>query len=81
MEWIALDATVIQTQAKPLERGKKEAKKPKRSAGLGTASAPKSMHIVDALGLSVRFALGPGQQNDRDPHDLIDGLQVKQLLR
>lgn len=37
--------------------------------------------VVDALGLPVRFALGPGQQNDMAPAcDLIDGLPGGQVL-
>lgn len=37
--------------------------------------------IVDALGLPVRFALGPGQHNDMAPAcDLIRGLRGQQVL-
>lgn len=37
--------------------------------------------VVDALGLPVRFDLGPGQQNDMVPAcDLICGLYAKQVL-
>ena len=37
--------------------------------------------VVDALGLPVRFVLGPGQQNDMAPAcDLIRGLVGKQVL-
>ena len=37
--------------------------------------------VVDALGLPVRFILGPGQQNDMAPAcDLIDGLEASQVL-
>lgn len=37
--------------------------------------------VVDALGLPVRFDLGPGQQNDMAPVcDRIDGLKTEQVL-
>ena len=37
--------------------------------------------VVDALGLPVRFHLGPGQQNDMAPAcDLVRGLPAKQVL-
>jgi len=37
--------------------------------------------VVDALGLPVRFVLGPGQQNDMAPAcDLIRGLSAQQVL-
>jgi transposase len=37
--------------------------------------------VVDALGLPVRFNLGPGQQNDMAPaKELIDGLEAGQVL-
>ncbi len=37
--------------------------------------------VVDALGLPVRFKLGPGQQNDMAPAcDLIDGLNAEQVI-
>lgn len=37
--------------------------------------------IVDALGLPVRFALGPGQQNDMAPAcDLVRGLPAQQVI-
>lgn len=36
---------------------------------------------MDALGLPVRFELGPGQQNDMAPAcDLIDGIATGQVL-
>lgn len=36
---------------------------------------------MDALGLPVRFCLGPGQQNDMAPAcDLVRGLPAKQVL-
>jgi transposase len=45
--------------------------------GLGT----KIHAVVDALGLPVRFILGPGQQNDMAPAcDLIRGLPARQVL-
>ncbi|AAK23189.1 ISCc1, transposase OrfB [Caulobacter vibrioides CB15] len=45
--------------------------------GFGT-----KIHVcVDALGLPVRIALGPGQQNDMAPAcDLIDGLAAQNVL-
>ena len=37
--------------------------------------------VVDALGLPVRFVLGPGQQNDMAPAcDLIDGLAAEHVI-
>jgi transposase len=45
------------------------------------AERPPWAIAIDALGLPVRFDLGPGQQNDMAPaHDLIDGLAAKQVL-
>jgi len=37
--------------------------------------------VVDALGLPVRFAIGPGQQNDMAPAcGLVEGLYAAQVL-
>ena len=46
----------------------------------GETGSGKSI-VVDALGLPVRFELGPGQQNDMAPAcDLIRGLRANQVL-
>ncbi|WP_298016094.1 IS5 family transposase [uncultured Parasphingopyxis sp.] len=82
MEWLAIDATVIRAQAQAAgARGKKggaQAQALGRSrGGFGT----KIHAVVDALGLPVRFALGPGQQNDIVPAcNLIRGLSARQVL-
>ena len=37
--------------------------------------------VVDALGLPVRFEIGPGQQNDMAPaRELINGLNAEQVI-
>ncbi|MBW8733487.1 MAG: IS5 family transposase [Asticcacaulis sp.] len=82
IEWLAIDATVIRAQAQAAgARGKKggvQAQALGRSrGGFGT----KIHAVVDALGLPVRFMLGPGQQNDMAPAcDLIRGLSARQVL-
>jgi transposase len=60
------------------KKGGQEAQALGRSrGGFGT----KIHAVVDALGLPVRFDLGPGQQNDMAPaNDLIDGLEAEQVL-
>ncbi|CDK97456.1 Transposase, IS4-like [Magnetospirillum gryphiswaldense MSR-1 v2] len=60
------------------KKGGQEAQALGRSrGGFGT----KIHAVVDALGLPVRFELGPGQQNDMAPaHELIDGLKAEQVL-
>lgn len=60
------------------KKGGQEAQALGRSrGGFGT----KIHAVVDALGLPVRFDLGPGQQNDMVPaSDLIDGLAAEQVL-
>ncbi|WP_156953435.1 IS5 family transposase [Aquamicrobium defluvii] len=68
LEWLAIDATVIRAQAQaagaPRKKGGPEAQALGRSrGGFGT----KLHAVVDALGLPVRFAIGPGQQNDMAP--------------
>nr|CAM77450.1 transposase, IS4 [Magnetospirillum gryphiswaldense MSR-1] len=60
------------------KKGGQEAQALGRSrGGFGT----KIHAVVDALGLPVRFKLGPGQQNDMAPaQELIDGLKAEQVL-
>jgi transposase len=81
MEWVAIDATVVRAQAQAAgarQKGGQEAQALGRSrGGFGT----KISVVVEALGLPVRFDLGPGQQNDMAcAADLIDGLQADNVL-
>lgn len=81
MEWLAIDATVIRAQAQAAggrrKRGTQAQALGRSRGGFGT----KIHAVVDALGLPVRFALGPGQQNDMAPAcDLIRGLPADQVL-
>lgn len=80
MKWLSIDATVIRAQALAAGgRRKREDRKPLcRSRG---EFGSKIHAVVQALGLSVRFHLSPGQQNDMAPgYDLVRGLPAKQVL-
>lgn len=81
IEWLAIDATVIRAQAQAawarVKRGAQAQALGRSRGGFGT----KIHAVVDALGLPVRFMLGPGQQNDTAPAcDLIRGLKAAQVL-
>lgn len=82
LEWLAIDATVIRAQA-PGGRGTgKKGGAQAQALGRSRGGFGTKLHaVVDALGLPVRFALGPGQQNDMAPAcDLIRGLRGQQVL-
>ena len=52
-----------------------------RKGKRGPRSGTKLHAVVDALGLPVRFALGPGQQNDMAKAcELIEGLSATQVI-
>ena len=63
LEWLMIDATVIRAQAQAAGARRKEGdRKPRLSVARAASSARKLHAVVDALGLPVRFAIGPGQQ-------------------
>ena len=82
LERLAIDATVIRAQAQAA--GTREKKRGAQAQALGRSRGgcgTKLHAVVDALGLPVRFALGPGQQSDMAPAcDLIRGLHGPQVL-
>ena len=82
LEWLMIDATVIRAQSQAAgaraQKGGPQAQALGRSrGGFGT----KLHAVVDALGLPVRFAIGPGQQNDMAAAcGLVQGLSAGQVI-
>jgi hypothetical protein len=80
LEWL-MDRRHRHPGAGPSVRGAKGGREAQalgcRRSGYGT----KPHAVADALGLSVRFALGPGQQNDMPPaYDLFETPPAAQLI-
>ncbi|PVE20192.1 IS5 family transposase, partial [Microvirga sp. KLBC 81] len=82
LEWLAIDATVIRAQAQAAGGRRKKGGPQAQALGRSRGGFGTKIHaVVDALGLPVRFAGGPGQQNDMAPAcDLIDGLKAGQVI-
>ena len=78
-----IDATVIraQSQAAGARRKRGDLKPPVCSPPLAGGFGTKLHAVVDALGLPVRFAIGPGQQNDMAAAcGLVQGLSAGQVI-
>ncbi len=82
MEWLSIDATVIRAQAQAAGGRRKRGGPQAQALGSSRGGFGSKIHaVVGALGLPVRFHLGPGQQNHMAPAcDLVRGLPAKQVL-
>ncbi|XUP58122.1 IS5 family transposase [Allorhizobium sp. Av2] len=82
LEWLSIDATVIRAQAQAAGGRPKKGGPQAQALGRSRGGFGCKIHaVVDALGLPVRFQLGPGQQNDMAPAcDLVRGLPAQKVL-
>ncbi|WP_346909186.1 IS5 family transposase [uncultured Roseibium sp.] len=82
MEWLAIDATVIRAHAQAAGGARKKGGSEAQALGRSRGGFGTKIHaVVDALGLPVRFDIGPGQQNDMAPAcRLMSGLHAQQVL-
>ncbi|WP_152619672.1 IS5 family transposase [Paramagnetospirillum magnetotacticum] len=82
LEWLMVDATVIRANAQAAGARRKKGGPQAQALGRSRGGFGTKLHaVVDALGLPVRFELGPGQQNDMAPAcDLITGLSADQVI-
>jgi Transposase and inactivated derivatives len=81
-EWLMIDATVIRANAQAAGARRKRGGAQAQALGRSRGGFRTKLHaVVDALGLPVRFELGPGQQNDMAPAcELITGLKAEQVI-
>ena len=81
LEWLMIDATVIRAQSQAAGARRKRGTSSPGSRPLAGGFGTKLHAVVDALGLPVRFAIGPGQQNDMAAAcGLVQGLSAGQVI-
>ena len=81
LEWLMIDATVIRAQSQAAGARRKGGTSSPGSRPLAGWVRTKLHAVVDALGLPVRFAIGPGQQNDMAAAcGLVQGLSAGQVI-
>lgn len=82
-EWLAIDTIVVRAHAQaPGSRRKRGGGPQAQALGRSRGGFGTKIHaVVDALGLPIRFELGPGQENDMTPAcDLIRDLPAERTL-
>ena len=83
LEWLMIDATVIARPVPSCGSAAQEGELIEAQAlGRSRGGFGTKLHaVVDALGLPVRFAIGPGQQNDMAAAcGLVQGLSAGQVI-
>ena len=77
-----LDASIVKAHAQAAGARHKKGGQKAQALGRARGGFGTKIHaIVDALGLPVRFAVGPGQQNDMAVAcDLVRGLPAGQVI-
>lgn len=82
LEWLMIDATVIRAQSQSCRSAAQKGGPQAQALGRSRGGFGTKLHaVVDALGLPVRFAIGPGQQNDMAAAcGLVQGLSAGQVI-
>ncbi|MEM9148815.1 MAG: IS5 family transposase [Pseudomonadota bacterium] len=82
LEWIAVDATIIRANAQAAGARRKRGGGNAQALGRSRGGFGTKLHAVtDALGLPIRFVVGPGQQNEMAAaYALIKGIHAGAVL-